>query len=71
MNRYRQLREACATLKAMESELRKLPGLQRSMMADKALKMILPDAKDRSLFLTNMIFMKPSSSQPPSEQVDY
>ncbi len=69
VKRWQQLREACATLKAMEAGLRELTGLQRSLATDKALQAILPDSRDRSLFLMNMIFMKPSATQPASEQV--
>jgi hypothetical protein len=39
VTRWRQLREACSTLKAMEAKLRQQNGVQRGLMADKVSKL--------------------------------
>lgn len=61
--RWKTLREACAVLKALESQLRELSPVQRQRLADKALQNVLPDARDRSLFLMNLFMTKYTSTQ--------
>ena len=61
--RWKTLREACAVLKALESQLRQLSPVQRQLLADKALQNVLPDARDRSMLLMNLLMTKNISTQ--------
>jgi len=61
--RWKTLREACAVLKALEPQLRQLSPVQRQLLADKALQSVMPDARDRSLFLMNLLMTKNTQTQ--------
>ncbi len=39
----------------MEKQLRATRGVYRSILAEKVLRPILPNARDRSLFVTNLL----------------
>lgn len=55
IQRWANLRESCARLKAVESELKECTGLARRTLADKTVESVLTDKKDRALFLSNLI----------------
>ena len=55
LDRWRRLQEACKVLKAIEGQLRSEHGVSRRLLADKAITGIIPEAKDRAIFLTNLL----------------
>eukprot|EP00094_Tigriopus_californicus_P013905 TCALIF_13458-PA protein Name:"Similar to abhd11 Alpha/beta hydrolase domain-containing protein 11 (Danio rerio)" AED:0.02 eAED:0.02 QI:2/1/0.75/1/0.66/1/4/0/385 len=65
INRWRTLRQACAHLQNLEHELRSVHGIERSSLADKAIQDILPDTRDRSFFLSNLL-CDPATGQMPN-----
>ncbi len=49
---------ACSELKVVEEALKEKSGIYRAMYADEILQPIIPNARDRSLFVANLLYSR-------------
>ncbi len=68
LDRWDTLVRACSELKVVEDALREKSGVYRAMYADEILQPIIPNARDRSLFVANLLYSRDANSDVDKRQ---